>query len=357
MSTASPSLSSPPTELWYTRCPVPTASGIAIQNGWFDDEFGRDGIPVRSLRASPERQVRESHFTHTLENSFRQGGNGPAIYARSEGRDTVLLGLHWTTQYQGLLARPEAGIDSLAALRGRRLALPRRLHDKIDFWRSISLQAYDSALRLAGLTLADVQLVELPVAESFVDDSQRSLDADSWRASGLLRQHQAETIALLRGEVDVIFGHSVWGVALREQFSLQELSNLASHADPQVRINNGQPKTLTVSGRLLREQPQLVDRYVAQVVRAAGWARQHSDQARRQLALETASAEAWLDEGTGANAVTKLDISLDESLLDALQRRKDFLLRWGFIRHDFDVREWVDPGPLARAQALLERAT
>lgn len=346
-----------PTELWYTRCPVPTASGIAIQNGWFDQEFGRDGIAVRSLRSSSDRQVRESHFTHTLENSFRQGGNGPSIYARSEGQDTVLLGLHWTTQYQGILARPDAGIRSLQELRGKRLALPRRLRDKIDFWRSISLQGYDSALRLGGLTLGDVELVDLPVTESFVDDRQRGQGTDSWRAAGLLRQHQAETVALLRGEVDVIFGHSVWGVALREQFDLHEVVNLATIADPQARINNGQPKTLTVSARLLREHPSLVDRYVAQVVRAAQWAREHDGQARRQLALETASAEAWLDEGTGAGSIARLDISLDETLLDALEQRKNFLLRHGFIRNDFDVRRWADAGPLARAQASLGAAS
>ena len=28
--------------LWYTRCPVPTALGIAVHRGWFDEEFGPD---------------------------------------------------------------------------------------------------------------------------------------------------------------------------------------------------------------------------------------------------------------------------------------------------------------------------
>lgn len=353
MTSNPPSPPQAPATLWYTRCPVPTASGIAIQNGWLGEEFARDGIQVRSLRTASERAIRESHFTHTLENSFRQGGNGPALYARSQGQDTVLLGLHWSTQYQGLLARPGADIASLADLRGKRLALPRRLHDKIDFWRSISLQGYASALALAGLTLADVQLVELPVAESFVDHRPH-VSGDTQRAAGLLRQHQAETVALLRGEVDVIFGHSVWGVALREQFDLREVINLASHDDPLVRINNGQPKTLTVSAGLLRERPDLVDRYVAQVVRAADWARANEDAARRLLARETGSAEAWLDEGTGPGATARLDIGLDDALLDALARRKDFLLHWGFIPNDIDVRAWADPGPLARARALLK---
>src|SRR4051794_18222477 len=84
-----------PSTLWYTRCPVPTAAGIAIQKGWLKEAFAADGIDVLSMRHSQDPKTRESHYTHTLEDSFRQGGNTPALFARSEGRDTVLLGLHW----------------------------------------------------------------------------------------------------------------------------------------------------------------------------------------------------------------------------------------------------------------------
>ena len=56
------SLTNNPDTLWYTRCPVPTASGIAIHHGWLDAEFAPDGIAIRSLRASADRAVRESHF-------------------------------------------------------------------------------------------------------------------------------------------------------------------------------------------------------------------------------------------------------------------------------------------------------
>src|SRR5436309_2929815 len=31
----------PVSELWYTRCPVPTASGVALELGWLAHEFGR----------------------------------------------------------------------------------------------------------------------------------------------------------------------------------------------------------------------------------------------------------------------------------------------------------------------------
>lgn len=342
-----------PDTLWFTRCPVPSATGIAVQNDWLARAFRPQGIEVTSLRHSADRATRESHFTHTLENSFRQGGNAPAIYARSEGRDTVLIGLQWVPQYEGILTLPGSGIRNVGDLAGRRLSLPRRLNDKIDFWRAISLQGYENALKIAGLSLNDVLLVDLPVSASYVDADPGSSDSLA-STPRLSRQHQAELTALLRGEVDAIFAYSVWGVALREQIGAVEVINLAHESDPALRINNGQPKTLTVSGQLLRDHPDLVDNYLETLVRAGDWAAQNPDATRRALAIETGSAEYWLDEGTSPDIASRLGISLDAELVNALEVRKDFLLRFGFITNDFDVRAWVDARPLERVRARTE---
>src|SRR5689334_6097339 len=44
-------------ELWYTRCPVPTASGIALDLGLLRDEFATSGIVLRSIRDSEDPRV------------------------------------------------------------------------------------------------------------------------------------------------------------------------------------------------------------------------------------------------------------------------------------------------------------
>ena len=67
--------------LWYTRCPVPTGLGIAVQKGWLQDTVGALGTEVQSLRESDDKAVRESHFDHTLRNSVRHGGNIPGLSA------------------------------------------------------------------------------------------------------------------------------------------------------------------------------------------------------------------------------------------------------------------------------------
>lgn len=36
--------------VWFTRCPVPTATGLAYKLGWLEEEFARDGIALKTLQ-------------------------------------------------------------------------------------------------------------------------------------------------------------------------------------------------------------------------------------------------------------------------------------------------------------------
>ncbi|HEY6759554.1 MAG TPA: hypothetical protein VI318_08695, partial [Baekduia sp.] len=143
-------------ELWFTRCPVPTATGLAADQGWFDAEFAADGVVVRSLQdgAAP---LRAEHFSHGLTSLIREGGNVPALWARSRGADTRLVGLTWIDERQAIVVRAD---DELAggagALAGRRVAIPARPGEAIDFWRAMALAGFAGALRPAGLGLSDV---------------------------------------------------------------------------------------------------------------------------------------------------------------------------------------------------------
>jgi ABC-type nitrate/sulfonate/bicarbonate transport system substrate-binding protein len=329
-------------EIFHTVCPVPVAAIFGhIEKGFAHDA----GVSLNILQASSNRSVRESHFVHKLDNLFRQGGNAPALYAKSSGADTRLIALSYAPQYQGLLALPKSGLKSVKDLKGKRLALPRRFREPIDFWRSIALQGYENALRTAGLGLDDVTLTDLPTDDSFSD---RPTNDKLVRAGELIRQHKTETLAWLNGEVDVIFAYSAWGAFLREQFLAVELIDLNTAVLLKDKINNGVPKTLTVSAKLLKKRPDLVELYLLEALRAAKWARENSNEARRIIASKTSVVESLLVEGVEQ----ALDISLNEELVEALNLRKEFLLRHGFIPNDFDIHEWIDGEPLKRA---LER--
>ena len=63
--------------LWYTRCPVPTASGLANSLGWLDRTANESGVRFGVLQdAGPELAVR--HFDHHLSGPRVDVGNiGP----------------------------------------------------------------------------------------------------------------------------------------------------------------------------------------------------------------------------------------------------------------------------------------
>jgi ABC-type nitrate/sulfonate/bicarbonate transport system substrate-binding protein len=345
-------------ELWYTRCPVPTASSVAIAQGWLDAEFAPDGIAVASLRASADDAVRESHFDHTQADSFRQGGNIPPIWTRSRGSDVRLIGLSWAHQYQSIVALPGSGIGGPEQLKGRRLGIARRVNDQIDFWHATSLRGFDSTLRHAGLSLDDVTLVDLPVDEQYLRPGFSA--AESASHSGSLfgaysnrRLQRAEVLALIRGEVDAIYIAGGRGPDLEALVGVDVVFDIAGADDDALKINNITPAALTVSGALLDERPDLVARYVAATLRAARWGVENAVETRRIIAHEVGVAEDFVLPGYPREIHAHLEPTLDPTLVAAIESQRDFLLEHGYIDNRFDIADWIDEGPLEAARAIV----
>ena len=90
-----------PYPVYYTRCPVPTASGIAFRRNMFEPVFEDSGYEVRNIRElGPERQ--NVHFTHAIDNFFREGGGSPPVWARANGVKSVLLGITFMEERLGV---------------------------------------------------------------------------------------------------------------------------------------------------------------------------------------------------------------------------------------------------------------
>jgi ABC-type nitrate/sulfonate/bicarbonate transport system substrate-binding protein len=346
-------------ELWYTRCPVPTASSIAIAQGWLDDEFAPDGITVASLRASASTAVRESHFDHTQADSFRQGGNIPPIWTRSRGSDVRLIGLSWAHQYQAIVALPGSGIDGPAGLKGKRLGIARRVNDQIDFWHATSLRGFDSTLRHVGLSLDDVTLVDLAVDENYlnVPRGAESASGSLFGAYTNRRLQSAEVLALIRGEVDAIYIAGGRGPDLEALLDVDVVFDIAGQDDDALKINNITPAALTVSGGLLDQRPDLVARYVAATLRAARWGVENAAETRRVIANEVGIAEDFVRPGYPLEIHANLEPTLDPKLVAAIESQQAFLLQHGYISSAFDVHEWIDAGPLEAAHALLDASS
>jgi ABC-type nitrate/sulfonate/bicarbonate transport system substrate-binding protein len=345
--------------LWYTRCPCPTAFSVAWQSGSLKREFERSPeIEFLSLQQSGDPKALASHFSHTQPNSFRFGGNIPAIWARSRGADTRLVGLAWVKTPHPILALPGSGIARVSDLKNRRLLVPRLRDDSaVDFPQATALRTYEAALATAGLTLKDVELVwgdiERPIvdlkaaAASTIQSLGNATSRHSW--------HRQALFSLIRGEVDAVTFQGTTATELTALLGAAVIYDVGlDEPDPVLRSNNGGPEALTISGKLIEEHPDLVARVVARLLEAGEWAHTHPEDAVRFVAREQYIAEelVTLTYGPTLERVFRTDLAPEK--IAGLRAQKDFLLRHGFIQ-DFDFDAWIDHRPLEWATERLNR--
>ncbi|MCX4641915.1 MULTISPECIES: ABC transporter substrate-binding protein [unclassified Streptomyces] len=321
-----------PDTLWFTRCPVPTATGIAADQQWLTAEFAPDGIAVRSLQDADRDVDRRTHYTHALPGLFREGGNVPALWARSRGEETRLVGLTWIEERQTILVAPGSGIRGAAALRGLRIAAPRH-RVAIDFWRAMALRGFEGALASAGLGLDDAILVDVP-------------------AEGHTGQWAAELAALQRGDVDAVYVKGALSVEAARRIGAEVALELDELPDRRHRVNNGTPRPITVHRRLLDDHPDLVDRFLAVLLRAADWAADRPDDVARILGAETGAGAEGVAGAYRTGTHRTLHPDLSEDRLALLAQQSAALHAHGFLPEPVDVRDWADPAPLHRARLL-----
>ncbi|WP_248449285.1 ABC transporter substrate-binding protein [Sinorhizobium meliloti] len=330
-------------QIWYTRCPVPTPVGLATQLGLLDTAFAAEGIKLNSIIDSKDRSIRSSHFDHHLDYSFRHGGNVPPIRSRSEGNPTRLVGITWTDEFQAIITLAETGIKTTRDLVGRRFGIARRPPGIVDFMAATALKGLVSALSLEGLALSDVEIVDIPLSESVLDGREGP------QLYGL-RNRQAygpEIAALLRGEVDAIYVKGTPGIAVANLVAAHTVAEFGFHPDPKIRINSGSPRVLTVDERLAEHRPDLVAKLIAALKQAGAWAEEHPDEVRRFVAQEVGASEEVVAVANGPDLHKHLGISLEPELVEAIGHYKDFLHEWGFLASNFDIDAWVDHRPWA----------
>ncbi|WP_137974286.1 ABC transporter substrate-binding protein [Pseudomonas sp. F(2018)] len=345
-------MSTPLDTLWYTHSPVPTGLGIAVESGRLAQAFRPLGTRIQALRESSDREVREAHFDQHLHNSVRHGGNIPAIWARARGSETRVIGLSWADEVQLIVTTHDSQIRDIRDLRNRRFGVPKWANVQIDFTRSQAIRGLENALKLEGLRVADVELVDYPYGGTYSDEPVHHVHGAQVTLGRNRPQRNNELIGLLRGDIDAIFVKGAHGLQLANEFGLRVVVDVGSHPDPLIRANIGTPRTLTVDQHLFDEHFEAAVLILDTVLRAEQWAWAHPEETRRFLARELNTSEYWVARAYGEDAHLRLQTNLAERSVGALQDLTDFLQRWDFIPHGFDVRQWIAAEPL---EQLLEK--
>lgn len=335
-------------ELWYTRCGSASASALAIRKGWLQQEFANPGTTLHSLRDSNSLATRNSHYNHSQSGMFREGGNIPPIWTKGSGQDTVVLGITWLDEYQGILTRADSDIRTVADLKGKRLGVPLHRNAVIDFQRASAQHGYETALRLADLSVKDVTLVDI---EAPAYDNQ-----DGPRQEVRTAREPIEITALDAGQVDAIFIRFPIGYKYSQDARFRQVININDLPDHLLRVNNGTPRPITVDRAFLDKNPDVVVRYLAVLLETAEWAKENPDEVIDLLRADGGDVSREDVIGShGTEAHLNFEPKLIPEYILGLEVQKDFLFRWNYFAEDFNVRPWIESWPLARAHKLVEQ--
>ncbi|OWQ91878.1 monooxygenase [Roseateles aquatilis] len=349
--------------VWFTRCPVPTATGLAYRLGWLEQDFARDGIQLKTLQETGGELARH-HYDHELTTLVREGGNLLAIPARAQGAPTRLVGLTWIDEFQAILVRPDSDISRPEHLRGKRLALPAfRPADLAQnrrgrsIARGMSLQGYKGALNAVGLSLDDAHLVELPPAPPREGDLGHLAGAPL--GDGQPRPQDLGTglwegiHPLLRGEVDAVYVKGAAALEAAARLGAKIGIDLDQLPEKRFRVNNGTPRPITVHQSLIDDHFELLVRFLTQTLRAAEWAKTHLKETLEILQGETRAGSEGVAGAYRNNFHLTLAPDLSAERVALFRQQKNFQLTHGFLDRDFDFDAWIDPRPLAAAHRRL----
>lgn len=343
------------TTLWYTRCPAPTAASVAIRQGWLEEEFAPDGIPVRSIAEAPDEATRLAHYSHDHPALFRFGGYVPPLQAMARGVDLRIIGLNWHDRVAGFYTLPEHPLaarraEGAMALKGARIALPIRKRDTTDWWRATVLAGIEHLMAVSGMAKDDITVVPIEIDRAYYDDATAGPEARAslWGSRSQFAVQREEVAALYRGQVDVIYSDAALSAILTATTGAIPVLRLRGYEDDS-EAGFGHPIVLTVSAALLEGRPDLVDRWMGRLLGAQDWVRGHVSETRRMFANDTGLPEALLDHGYSARLVDQVDVSLAPARVALVRKKYQHLLKHGFLAQDFDFDSMIDHGPLTRS--------
>ena len=340
------------TEVVYTICPVLVASHVAVQQGWLEAELKKVNSSLKYLWSLPHENWL-THFTHDKPNFFRDGGNIPAIWAKSEGKKTKLIGLTFSADGGQILTRVGSGINKVSDLKGKKIGLFKRVNpDRVDFWRATAERGILLSIELAGLKRKDVIIVDLPVTGSDYPSTVPanspaelwwSKESESARNTSLYR---TEINALLEGKVDAIYANRGRSKIYQAEGTVKAIEDLGSRPDWTLQVANT-PYSLTVSEELADAHPEIVVAYLKSVIKAGHWIKENQ---REAAEIFSKLISHWAGQCV-IKEIAKYHFvpNLSKKNLAGIEVEKQFLLENGYIKNDFSVQDWAAPQYLEEA--------
>jgi len=348
-------------EVYYTNCPLVSASNVDEGLGLTKQEYKKIGVKFMYLRATPLNDW-YPHYIHNLDNLIRFGGLFPPVEVQADIRRTRLLGVTQMPAEGGvLMVRAKDNIFRMSDLKGKKIGLSKSMNKiKNDWWRIQEHQGIELMLRINGMTMNDIELVEFPYADDWYNDPAMmgptmELSIDLW----LKRDHKHDLAfrpletALEKGVIDAMYLQSkILQQPSEATGKFTAIEDLSKYPDWRLQVANI-PAAITCTEELATKHPELAVTFMKGMIRAGRWANQNKYAAAEILDQQT----FYLDVEHTYQGIRDVDLvpNLSHLNLASVKIGKDFMLKKGYIKNDFDVQEWAAPEFLEQAaRELLE---
>jgi ABC-type nitrate/sulfonate/bicarbonate transport system substrate-binding protein len=347
-------------EVYYTNCPLVSASNVDQELGWTREEYKKIGVKYAFLRSQRGNNW-YPHYIHNMENLIRFGGLFPPIHVHADIRRTVLLGVTHAPREGGcLMVRARDDLYRMKDLKGKKIGLSKSLNSiKNDWWRIQEHQGIELMLRMNDLTMEDVQNVEFPYPDDWYDNPEMLDPMDNASELWLKRDHKRDLAfrplesALEAGKVDAIYTQSHVFQYLQEATGkFKAIEDLTRYPDWTLQVANI-PAVITCTDVMAKEHPELVITFLKGMIKVGRWANEHKHAAAAILDKQT----FYLDVEDTYEGIKHIDMvpNLSPQNLVSVEIGKDFMLKHGYIKNDFDVKKWAAPKFLEQAaKELLE---
>jgi ABC-type nitrate/sulfonate/bicarbonate transport system substrate-binding protein len=348
-------------EVYYTNCPLISASNVDQELGWTNEEYKKIGVKYAYFRSTPANDW-YPHYIHNLDNLIRFGGLFPPIAVHADIRRTRLLGVTHVPREGGvLLVRATDNIYRMEDLKGKKIGLSKSLNRiKNDWWRIQEHQGIELMLRMNGMTMDDVQIVEFPYADDWYNDPKMLTPIENPTEWQLKRDHKHDLAfrpletALEKGVIDAMYSQSkVLSVLTEATGKFAIIEDLSRRPDWRLQVANI-PAAITCTDAMAEKHPELAVAFMKGMIRVGRWANEHKRAAAAILDKQT----YYLDVEDTYRGIKDVDMvpNLSPLNLAAVDVGKKFMLSHGYIKNDFDVHKWAAPEFLEQAaKELLEQ--
>ena len=347
-------------EVYYTNCPLISASNVDQELGWTKEEFKKIGVKYGYFRSTPENDW-YPHYIHNLDNLIRFGGLFPPIQVNADIRRTRLLGVTHVPHEGGvMIIRAKDDIYRMSDLKGKKIGISKSMNQiKNDWWRIQEHQGIELMLRMNGMTMDDIQLVEFPYADDWYNMPDMLTPIENPSEWQLKRDHKHDLAfrpletALEKGVIDAMYSQSkVLSVLTEATGKFAIIEDLSKYPDWRLQVANI-PAAITCTEVMAKEHPELVLTFMKGMIKVGRWANEYKHAAAAILDKQT----YYLNVEDTYRGIKEVDMvpNLSPLNLASVEIGKNFMLKKGYIKNDFDVNKWAAPEFLEQAaKELLE---